>query len=114
MQTAPEDAQRAIASTITLLKQIHNQGVTAAQVQAAIRSITSSYIVSLANPDELASRILVNEVYGLGEDELRQFPQQIRAITLSQVNQADKELIQPNKLVVVTAGPAESAQQVKR
>ncbi len=114
MQTAPEDAQRAIASTLTLLQQIHNQGVSAAEVQAAQRSITSSYIVSLANPDDLASRILMNEVYGLGEDELRQFLQQIRAVTLAQVNQADKELIQPNKFVVVTAGPAESAQQVKK
>lgn len=110
MQTAPEDTKRAIASTLSLLQQIHNQGVTAAEVQAAKRSITSNYITSLANPDDSASRILMNEVYGLDENELRQFPKQIRAVTLAQVNQADKELLQPDKLVVVTAGPAESVQ----
>ncbi len=113
MQTAPEDAQRAITSTVTLLQQIHKQGVSAAEVQAAQRSITSSYIVALANPDDLASSILMDEVLGLGADELRQFPQQIRAVTLAQVNQAALELLQPDKLVVVTAGPGTSAEQVK-
>ena len=106
MQTAPEDAQRAIASTRDLLQQIHKQGVTEAEVQAAKRSLTSTYNVSLANPDDLASRILRNEVYGLDEEELRQFPQKIQAVTLAQVNQDAKELLQPDNLVVVTAGPA--------
>lgn len=113
MQTAPEDAQRAIASTRTLLSQIHKQGVTLAQVQAAQRSLTSNYTVSLANPDELATRILMNEVYGLDEEELRQFPQKIQAVTLAQVNQAASELLQPDNLVVVTAGPGGSAEQVR-
>jgi zinc protease len=114
MQTAPEDTQRAISSTITLLQQIHQQGVTAADVEAAKRSITSDYIVSLANPDEIASMTLTNEVYGLGVDELRQFPQQINAVTLAQVNQANKELLQPNKLVIVTAGPPNLAAQSQK
>lgn len=105
MQTAPEDAQRAISSTITLLQQIHQQGVTAADVEAAKRSIVSDYIVSLANPDDIATMTLTNQVNGLGIDELRQFPQQINSVTLAQVNQANQELLQPNNLVIVTAGP---------
>ncbi|WP_250122613.1 pitrilysin family protein [Chroococcidiopsis sp. CCMEE 29] len=114
MQTSPEDAQRAIASTRSLLQQIHKQGVTQDEVEAAKRSLTSSYTVSLANPDDLASRILMNKVYGLDEEELRQFSQKIQAVTLAQVNQAAKELLQPDKLVVVTAGPGVSAAQGKQ
>lgn len=114
MQTAPEDAQRAIASTRNLLEQIHKQGLTAAEVQAAKRSLTSSYTVSLANPDELANRILMNDVYGLGEEELRQLPQKIQAVTLTQVNEAAKELLQPDNLVVVTAGPGAAVEQGKK
>ncbi len=113
MQTSPEDAQRAIASTRNLLQQIHKQGVTQDEVEAAKRSLTSSYTVSLANPDDLASTILMNQVYGLDEEELRQFSQKIQAVTLAQVNQAAKELLQPDKLVVVTAGPGVSAAQGK-
>jgi zinc protease len=114
MQTAPEDAKAAIASTRNLLQQIHKQGITEEEVQAAKRSLSSIYTVSLANPDELASTILMNEVYGLDEEELRTFPQKIRSVTLAQVNQVAKELLQPDNLVVVTAGPGSSSEQGKK
>jgi zinc protease len=109
MQTAPEDASKAIASIISLLKNIQDKGVTSAEVAAAKRSITSQYPVALANPDDLAQTILSNEVYGLGPSEIREFINQIEAVTLDQVNQAAKELLHPGNLVVVTAGPSVSA-----
>jgi zinc protease len=109
MQTAPEDAQKAIASTIALLQQIQQKGVTSSEVAAAKRSITSEYPVGLAEPDSLAQTILNNEVYDLGASELRNFVSKIEAVTLEQVNQAAKELLHPGNLVVVTAGPPVSA-----
>jgi zinc protease len=109
MQTAPEDSQKAIANTISLLKQIQQKGVMSSEVAAAKRSIASQYPVALADPDELAQTILSNEVYGLAPSELHEFVSQIEAVTLDQVNQAAKELLHPDNLVVVTAGPAVSA-----
>ncbi|MBW4577856.1 MAG: insulinase family protein [Aphanothece sp. CMT-3BRIN-NPC111] len=109
MQTAPEDATKAIARTIALLQQIRDRGLTPAEVTAAKASITSSYAVSLANPDSVASEILMNEVYGLSKEEIRAFSRKIQTVTPEQVNQAAKELLHPNNLVVVTAGPAVSA-----
>jgi zinc protease len=109
MQTAPEDAQQAIASTISLLKQIQEKGLTSNEVAAAKRSITSEYPVDLANPDDLAQTILRNQVYGLAPSEIRDFISRIEAVTLEQVNQAAKELLRPDNLVVVTAGPPVSA-----
>jgi zinc protease len=105
MQTAPEDAEKAIASTVKLLEQVQTQGVSTPEVLTAQRSITSSYPVDLANPDQLANLILMNEVYGLNLAELRQYPQQIENVTPVQVNQAAQELLRPSQLVVVTAGP---------
>jgi zinc protease len=109
MQTAPEDAQKAIASTISLLKEIQQKGLTSDEVNTAKRSITSQYPVALANPDELAETILRNQVYGLAPEELREFVNRIEAVTLEQVNQTAKELLRPDNLIVVTAGPAVSA-----
>jgi zinc protease len=105
MQTAPEDANRAITSTLTLLKQIREQGFTEAEVAAAKRSLTSSYPVELADPDTLAGAVLMNDVYGLDINEIRQYPSKINAVTLAQVNQAVKELLHPDRMVIVTAGP---------
>jgi len=109
MQTAPEDAQPAIARTIALLQQIRDQGVTAAEVSTAKRSLASNYTVALANPESLASQVLMNEVYGLSQAEIRAFTRKIEALTPEQVNQAAKDLLHPNNLVVVTAGPPVSA-----
>ncbi|MEA5506452.1 pitrilysin family protein [Halotia wernerae UHCC 0503] len=104
MQTAPGDAQKAIISTIALLKQLREQGVTEAELNTAKRSITNSYPVDLANPSDVSSIILNNAIFGLSRTEIREFPQRIQAVTMAQVQQAIKELIQPDNLVIVTAG----------
>ncbi|MBD2345140.1 M16 family metallopeptidase [Anabaena subtropica] len=105
MQTAPTDADQAIASTIALLKQLRGKGVTEAEFNTAKRSITNSYPVELANPSDVSSIILDNAVYGLSVGELQEFPQRIQAVTMADVQQAIQDLIKPENLIVVTAGP---------
>jgi zinc protease len=111
MQTSPEDANKAIASTRQLLEDIHKQGVSEQEVEIAKRTAISNYIVSLANPDELTHQILMNEVYDFDTKELRYFTEKINQVSLSQVNLAARELLHPDKIVVVTAGPAVVAGQ---
>ncbi|MEH2247233.1 M16 family metallopeptidase [Nostoc sp.] len=106
MQTSPEDSTKAIASTRQMLQQIHQQGVTALEVETAKRTLISNYNVSLANPEELTDRILMNEVYGLDKVELHSLTDKIQKVTLKQVNQAARELLHPDQIVVVTAGPS--------
>lgn len=111
MQTSPEDTTKAIASTRQLLEELHKKGVTAAEVETAKRNLTGNYNVSLASPDELTYRIIRNNVLGLNTEELRSYTEKIQAVTLQQVNQAARELLHPDKIVVVTAGPPVIANQ---
>jgi zinc protease len=106
LQTAPEDADRAIESTLSLLQQMRTQGVTPAEVATAKRSIASSYSVELADPNSLAGAILSNAVFGLSVEEIRQFDNKVQAVTPAQVNQVIQDLLHPDRVVVVTAGPA--------
>jgi len=108
MQTAPGDAQKAIASTLALLKQLREQGVTEAELNTAKRSIANSYPVDLANPSSVSSIILDNAVLGLSRAEIQEFPKRIQAVTMTQVQQAIQDLIKPENLVIVTAGPGNS------
>ncbi|KYC39437.1 peptidase M16 [Scytonema hofmannii PCC 7110] len=110
MQTSPEDTLQAIARTRELLQQIHQQGVTTEEIETAKRNLIGNYIVSLANPEELVNRILMNEVYGLDKEELRSFTAKIQAVSIEEVNQAARELLYPDKIIVVTAGPVTSDQ----
>lgn len=111
MQTAPEDAEQAITSTLNLLQQVRNRGVTAAEVANAKRSLASMYPVSLADPSVLADTILMNQVYGLSLQELQEFTNKINAVTPEQVDAAIKELLHPDRVVVVTAGPEVTTSQ---
>jgi zinc protease len=105
MQTAPQDADQAIASTLALLKQLRQQGVTEAELNTAKRSIANSYPVDLANPSNVSSIILDNAVLGLSPAEIREFPQRIQSVTMNDMQQAIQDFIQPENLVIVTAGP---------
>ncbi len=105
MQTAPEDTQQAIDSTLTLLHRLRETGLTIAEVKAAQQSLVNSYPVELANPDILAQRLLMNAVYDLGADEIRQFPQRLQAISVEDVQAALRDLIHPERLVIVSTGP---------
>jgi zinc protease len=105
MQTSPGDTHKAISSTIALLTQLREQGVTEAELNAAKRSITNIYPVELANPANLANTILENAIQGLSQREIHEFPERVEAVTMAQVQQVIQELIHPDKLVIVTAGP---------
>ncbi|WP_265272700.1 M16 family metallopeptidase [Nostoc sp. KVJ3] len=111
MQTSPEDSSKAIANIRQILRQIHQQGVTALEVETAKRTLISNYNVSLSNPEELTDRILMNEVYGLDKVELHSFTDKIQKVTFEQVNQAARELLHSDQIVVVTAGPSVLAEK---
>ncbi len=68
----------------------------------------------LTSPDELTYRIIKNNVLGLDAEELRSYTEKIQTVTPEQVNQAARELLHPDKIVVVTAGPPVLANQGKR
>lgn len=108
MQTNPENVQKAIDSTLKILQQVRDRGVTEDEVQTAKRLFRSSYTVGLANPDVLSAIINSNEVLGFSPAELREYSEKIEAVTLAQVNQAAKELLHPDKLTIVTAGSSET------
>ncbi|MEM6752021.1 MAG: insulinase family protein, partial [Cyanobacteria bacterium P01_C01_bin.38] len=94
-----------------LLEELHQKGVTPAEVETAKRNLMGNYNVSLASPDELTYRIIRNNALGLDTEELRSYTDKIQAVTSEQVNQAARELLHPDKIVVVTAGPPILANQ---
>jgi zinc protease len=114
MQTSPEDTNKAISSTQKVLAQISQEGVTASEVDTAKRTLIGNYNVSLADPEELTHKILMNNVYGLDKSELHSYTQKIEQVTLAQVNQAAHELLHPDQVVVVTVGPSVASSYTKR
>ncbi|WP_404785693.1 M16 family metallopeptidase [Altericista sp. CCNU0014] len=105
MQTAPEDTERAVQSTVALLQNLRQNGISAVELSTAKRTLIDSYPVELANPDAVVHRMLVNAVDGFGPEEMRDLPGKIDAVTMEQIDGAIQDLIRPDRLLIVTAGP---------
>lgn len=106
MQTAPENAQKAIQGTISVLKNIQTKGITATELSIAKQNIASSYNLGLASPEGISSATLAIATYGLNPQEISDYPKKIQAITLEEVNTAAKELIKPDQFAISIAGPS--------
>ncbi|WNC52248.1 MULTISPECIES: pitrilysin family protein [unclassified Thermosynechococcus] len=108
LQTAPEDTAKAIQATLQLLRDAHRQGFTAAELGAAKRSLSNTYLVELANVDVVARTLVGNASVDLPPEELQQFSDRLQQVTLDEVNHTLRDLIDPERLVIVTAGPSVS------
>ena len=108
-QTAPEDTQTAIHLTRQELRNLRQTGVTPEEVTAAKQALVRHYPVALADPDVLAEYLVTEWVQGLPPEELAQFGDRINSVTVAQVNQAIQQLIHPDKLAIVSAGPPKAA-----
>ncbi|MGD1849127.1 MAG: M16 family metallopeptidase [Cyanophyceae cyanobacterium] len=108
-QTYPQDVNAAIQLVRQELGTLRRSGVTAAEVVAAKQALVRSYPVTLADPDILAEHLVMEQVHGLTPGELGKFGDRINTVTVAQVNQVIQQLIEPDRLAIVTAGPPQAA-----
>ncbi|MEO0408761.1 MAG: pitrilysin family protein, partial [Cyanobacteria bacterium P01_A01_bin.135] len=106
IQTAPENADLAVSQTLQRLETFRAEGVSPWQLQQAKRMLISSHLLDISNPDDLGAVLLSNHLYGLPEAEVYEYAERLDQLTLAQVNQAARELLHPDRLVVSSAGPA--------
>jgi len=105
LQTNPKDTARAVDATLALVKDVRDKGLSESEVNTAKLSLVSSYTVGLADPVGLAGTFTDLASNGLSLSELTDRQAKINAVTLESVNKAAKELLDPDNIVVVTAGP---------
>lgn len=103
MQTSIPDRERAIAAALQIFRQVQQQGITAAEFQAAKTSLINSFPVELASPDQIAASFLQDQLLGLPPGDFYTFPSKIAALSLAEVNQAAQELLLPDHLIIVSA-----------
>ena len=105
MQTSGKDTEKAIAATVALLRSVRDKGITQAEFDVAKKSLINNFSTEFANPDNIASSLLSDEIYGLPVGDFYKFPQRIQSVTFEQVNRAAKELLHPDNLLIVSVVP---------
>ncbi len=93
-----------IAATTDVIREFVAEGATAEELDAKKTTITGSYSVGLATTDRLAQSILTNAERGFDVAYLDDFPEEIRALTLDEVNAAIQDYLDPASMQEALAG----------
>lgn len=93
-----------IAATKEVLRRFVEEGATEDELDAKKTTITGSYTVGLATTERLAQSILTNAERGFDISYLDEFPEEIRALTLDDVNDAIARYLDPDALHKALAG----------
>ena len=96
--------EEGIAATKDVIRSFVEQGATEEELEAKKTTITGSYTVGLATTERLAQSILTNAERGFDLSYLDDFPEEIRALNLGEVNEAIQRYLDPDAIQEALAG----------
>lgn len=102
--TRNEKAADTIRETMKMLQVFAEKGVNQRELDAAKALMIGQFPSSLETPDRLAYNLLVLRRYGISDDYLRNFHQNVNAITLAELNSAIREHVKPDQMRIVVYG----------
>lgn len=110
---APNLLAQGLVSTNRELDQWYREGVTAAELERVKTQVAGSYRVGLATTGGMAGTILRMLNAGMPLSFVDDYPKQVAALTLDQVNGAIKRHLDPAKMMRVQAGTVPAASVAK-
>ena len=109
-RTAVKTADEALRVVEGELRRLCDEGAAAAEVDLARRFFTGSLPLSLETNDHLATNALAREFYGLEEEFWLREIERLETITVADVDEAARRIIQTDRLAVVIAGDFREAE----
>lgn len=106
LQTSNQTAQQALSETKTLLKKFTTQGPTDKEINEAKRYIIGNFPLRINNNSKKINYIAMIGFYNLPLDYLDNFIENINNVSKETIMQAFKQLINLNKMTLVTVGKA--------
>jgi zinc protease len=95
----------AVQGLLEEIKKIKETGITEEEVERAKKYIVGNYEISLQSNSSLASNIALNEIYNLGHDYYKKYPEKINSVTVKQVNEAIDRYFDLNRYVLTIVRP---------
>src|SRR5579872_324534 len=104
--TKNETTVPAIDLALQVLEKLHKNGVTEEQLKSAKSYIKGQFPPTIETSGQLVRRIVVNEFYGLGDDEVNQLEARVDAVTPAIAKQVIEKHFPLDSLVFVLIGKA--------
>ena len=108
LQTAPAEAEKAIAGVLAETTRLCDTGVTPEELAEAKASAIGTLALSMEDQMGLAFVLRDTELFNLGLDFPQRFPEAVRAVTLDQVRTAARKYIHPDRVIQVVVTPPQS------
>jgi len=100
----PSLFETGLEATMVQIKQWVNMGITAEELVSRKSNITGSFKVGMATTSGLANTLLGFLKRDLTPDYIDQYPKDVEAVTLDEVNQAIKKYVDLDKLIIIKSG----------
>ena len=107
MQTKNESANESIDEIFKELKRIRNELVLDKELADAKAYLTGSFPLRLDTYAKIAGMLTAIEIYNLGLDYPRKYPDLINAVTREDILRVAKKYIDPDRMVIVVLGNQE-------
>ncbi len=102
-----ETAIEALRLVIKELKELKLNGVTNEELERAKSFYIGHFPLSMETPAQIASKVLNQEFYGLPDDYLEKYLDNIKAVSMEDVDRTIKKILDPENLIITLVSRAE-------
>ncbi len=108
--TRNEQAMEAIAVTLDLVRGLREEPIPVEEVEKTKNYVNGLFPLRLERPESVAMRLLEMELYGLGDDYIERFPDEVAALGAGALQDAARDHIAYEDFVFTVVGVAEELQ----
>ena len=93
---SPEQQDAALAALQRTLEQIYRDGMPAEALESMRSGLLATHLTTLQSAASICSDLALDEILGTGAEHTFHFPEQLRAVTLPQMNAYIRRLLSPD------------------
>ena len=103
-ETKSSTTIEALKLMLTAMETIREQPVRAEELHIAKESLINSFVFSFTNPHEVVTQAMRLDFYDYPDDYLESYRDKVEALSLTDIQQAAQEHLQPERLSIVLIG----------
>jgi len=107
MGTSTDKLEGAITDTLKEIDDVREHGVTPEEFDRAKKWMVGTYEIGLQSNSAYASKMMYNELYGVGYEEAFREPEKIEAVTLEEVNRMASRVLSTKRYTIAVLGGKE-------
>jgi zinc protease len=112
--TSPENLEQALSGLRGEITRMAKEPVTAQELESAKAYLTGNFVFDFQTNAQIAEFLVEAEVYELGFDYLKTYPDKIRAVTVDEVARVADKYLAPQALTTVVVGPVDELGNVQK